>query len=83
MPETFFVIGGEDGWESVSDCFDYVREAGIKSELHVFAGAPHGFGAGTHADGTVYENAAEWPKLADVFMQDVYAKAAAGENAAE
>lgn len=77
-PATFFLIGGADGWSSVSDCYDAVRKAGIFTELHTFAGVPHGFGAGTHADGTVYENAATWPILADIFIQNAYAQA---ENA--
>lgn len=81
-PPTFFLIGAEDGWQSVSRCFDAVRDAGIFTELHTFAGVPHGFGAGTHADGTVYENAATWTILADHFMQVVYARANA-ESAAE
>lgn len=81
-PPTFFLIGADDGWQSVSKCFDAVRDAGIFTELHTFAGVPHGFGAGTHADGTVYENAATWTILADCFMQNVYAQANV-ESAAE
>lgn len=81
-PPTFFLIGADDGWQSVSRCFDAVRDAGIFAELHTFAGVPHGFGAGTHADGTVYENAATWTILADCFMQVVYARANV-ESAAE
>lgn len=73
-PPTMFLIGSADGWNSVSKCFDAVRDAGIFTELHTFAGVPHGFGAGTHADGTVYENAATWTILADSFMQTVYAQ---------
>lgn len=82
-PPTFFLIGAEDGWQSVSTCFDAVRDAGIFTELHTFAGVPHGFGAAVHADGTVYDNAATWPTLADCFMQVVYAQAANAEAAAE
>lgn len=82
-PPTFFIIGGADGWESVSECFDAVRDSGKFTEIHTFAGVPHGFGAGTHADGTVYENAATWTILADSFMQEVYAQADAAEIAAE
>lgn len=84
FPPTFFVIGGEDGWQDVSLCFNLVKDAGIQTEIHVFAGVPHGFGAGTHADGTVYENASTWPALADAFMQDAYANAEeAAQTAAE
>ncbi|MDO5424331.1 MAG: alpha/beta hydrolase [Eubacteriales bacterium] len=75
FPPVFFAIGGEDGWESVSQCFDYVRDAGIQTELHVFAGVPHGFGAGVDAGGNEYANALTWTQLADCFMQDVYTKA--------
>ena len=76
FPATFFAFGGDDptvhDWALTS--FDNCRNLGIKTEIHIFAGVPHGFGAGTHADGTVYSNAVTWPGLADSFMQDLYAK---------
>lgn len=61
--------------------FSIISEMGITCELHTFAGVPHAFGAGTHADGTYYENAATWPLLADNFLQDLYAKNAVAETA--
>lgn len=78
FPPTFFAFGGDDGvWSWVMRCFKNCLDLGIKVEIHTFAGVPHGIGAGTGADGTVYPNATTWPSLADAFMKDVYAKAAA------
>jgi acetyl esterase/lipase len=77
FPPTFLAIGGEDGWQRVTKCFDSLRDAGIITEVHTFAGVPHGFGAGTGAGGTVYSNATTWTLLADSFMQDVFVKAQA------
>lgn len=82
FPATFFALGGDDGvTEWALGCYDECRAKGVRAEIHIFAGAPHGFGAGTHADGTLYANAAEWPFLADCFMQDVYLKADQAEAA--
>lgn len=73
FPPTFFFVGNDDGvMDWVMRCFDLVREAGIRYEIHTVAGVPHGFGAGKAEDGTVFENAAVWPLLADAFMQDIY-----------
>lgn len=83
FPATFFALGADDG---VTDwcysTYEVLRAAGIRTEMHIFAGVPHGIGAGVHADGTLYENVAVWPMLADVFMQDVYLKADQAEAAA-
>lgn len=81
FPATFFAVGGEDGWESVSECFDFVRDSGNRAEIHIFAGAPHGFGAGTDGGGNYFENAVKWPSLADDFMMNLYAKNAAAAEA--
>ncbi len=74
FPATFIAYGSADAglWDWGFESFKAVKDMGIPCELHTFSGVPHGFGAGTHADGTFYENAAGWPALADVFMQNVY-----------
>lgn len=74
FPATFIVYGSADEslWNWGFTSFQAIKDKGIPCELHTFSGVPHGFGAGTHADGTYYENAAQWPSLADVFMQNVY-----------
>ncbi len=78
FPPTFFAFGGDDRiWDWVMRCFKNCLDLHIKVEMHTFAGVPHGIGAGTGADGKVYPNATTWPSLADSFMDDVYAKAAA------
>lgn len=75
FPATFFVYGGADAtlWDWGYNSYQTLREMGIPVEIHTYSGVPHGFGAGTHADGTLYENAATWPLFADIFMQNVYA----------
>lgn len=74
FPATFIAYGSADEslWDWGFGSFQAIREKGIPCELHTFSGAPHAFGAGTDAGGTYYENAATWPSLADVFMQNVY-----------
>ena len=77
---TFFCVGGDDGiWGWVMGSFHKEQEMGITSEIHTFAGVPHGFGAGTDGAGNYFESAATWPLLADDFMMDLYAKNAAAE----
>lgn len=50
------------------------RHPEIDCELHIFAGAPHGFGTGKgvgpehHEEGLAFTGADEWMHLADVFM---------------
>lgn len=81
FPATFFALGADDGvtgW--CYSTYEVLRAADIRTEMHIFAGVPHGIGAGTHADGTFYENVAAWPMLADIFMQDVYLKADQAEE---
>lgn len=74
FPPTFFCWGLEDpmlcSW--AGRCYQLMLEKGIKTECHTMAGVPHGFGAGIAGNGHLYTNAALWPQLADVFLQDVY-----------
>ncbi len=45
MPPTFIVVGDIDGAAAwLVDHFAALRKAGVSSELHVYAKAPHGFG---------------------------------------
>ena len=74
FPATFIAYGSADAglWDWGFTSFKAIKDMGIPCELHTFSGVPHAFGAGTHADGTYYANAATWPMLADAFMQNVY-----------
>lgn len=76
FPPTFFCYGANDTmlWSWGFRTYMLVREKGIYAELHTMSGVPHGFGAGTDAEGIVYENASAWPMLADDFMTYVYAQ---------
>lgn len=45
LPPTFIVVGDNDGAANwLIDHFAALRKAGVSSELHVYAKAPHGFG---------------------------------------
>lgn len=76
FPPSFFVYGSEDAmlWNWGFRTYELVKAKGIYAELHTMSGVPHGFGAGTDAQGIVYENASTWPMMADVFMTYVYAQ---------
>lgn len=84
FPATFFAFGSDDAnlWDWGTRCFNLVRDTGIQTEIHTYAGVPHGFGAGTDAGNNYYANAATWPMLADCFLDNVYANADAAEAAA-
>lgn len=76
FPPSFFCYGANDTmlWSWGFRTYMLVREKGIYAEIHTMSGVPHGFGAGTDAEGIVYENASSWPMLADDFMTYVYAQ---------
>ena len=76
FPPTFFTYGSADAmlWSWGFRTYQLVKAKGIYAEIHTMSGVPHGFGAGTDAEGIVYENASAWPRLADNFMEYVYAQ---------
>ncbi|MDO5426069.1 MAG: alpha/beta hydrolase [Eubacteriales bacterium] len=77
FPPTFLVIGEEDTdrlFEGALQIISACRSQEVPADLHVFEGAPHGFGGlGITTAGQVFENTAVWTELADTFMQNRYA----------
>ena len=45
---------------------------GVETEVHTFAGVPHGQGGITIVERETYPNFQLWLQLADVFLQDVF-----------
>jgi acetyl esterase/lipase len=65
-PPTFVFVGDGDNrlpYQRAIDAASYLRRAGVPVELHVFAGAPHGFGI----RGTGPEK--EWPELCGKWLK--------------
>lgn len=75
-PPTFFAVGREDtAMDNLNYTYPDLLAHGVKVEVHTFAGVPHGQAGIRFMDGMVkYPNFEMWLPLADLFMQDVYAK---------
>lgn len=73
-PPTFLCWGLEDELiqQMAGRSYSALRQKGVKTEIHTFAGVPHAFGAGTDAGGRYYKTAAQWISFADAFMDDVF-----------
>ena len=66
MPPTFIVVGDADG--AAAWLVDYsaaLRKAGVSSELHVYAKAPHGFG---YRPSKATRAADAWPQRFEEFL---------------
>lgn len=74
-PPTFFAVGREDSaMENLRATLPDLKAHQIEVEVHTFAGVPHGQ-AGVQIYGNYsYPNFMLWPKLADSFVQNVFAK---------
>lgn len=75
-PPTFFAVGREDNaMENLNYVYPIMTAQGIPVEVHTFAGVPHGqAGLRFREEPNPYPTFDMWYTLADVFMQDVYAK---------
>lgn len=74
-PPTFLLHAQDDTVVSVRNSLlmhDALLRAGVPSELHVFPQGGHGFGT----RGTTGLTLAEWPQLAQAWIQQVSASAA-------
>jgi len=73
-PPTFLCWGSKDDLiqKMANQSYAQLKERGIQTEIHTFAGVPHAFGAGRDAGGRYYPNAAMWIPLADAFMQHIF-----------
>ena len=72
-PPTFFAVGREDG---AMDNLHYMEPEllahGVRTEVHTFAGVPHGKAGISFVWDEQWPNFNLWLPLADAFMQDVY-----------
>ena len=66
MPPTFIVVGDIDNAATwLVDHFSALRKAGVSSELHVYAKAPHGFG---YRPNKLTRPADKWPERFEEFL---------------
>jgi len=72
-PPVFFAVGREDtALDNLVALLPELWERGVETEVHTFAGVPHGQ-AGVRIFGNDrYSNFELWLPLADAFMQDVF-----------
>lgn len=82
-PATFIVAGTDDtsvSPEKSVSMYTIFAKLNKQTEMHLFANAPHGFGAGTGVEGYMgqekfllgYTGAGQWIPLADTFLQQVF-----------
>ncbi|MCM1056681.1 MAG: alpha/beta hydrolase [Firmicutes bacterium] len=73
-PPVFFAVGREDSaLQNLNAAYFDLLKAGVKAEVHTFAGVPHGQAGMQHLGEEKFGNFQLWLPLADAFMQDVYA----------
>jgi endo-1,4-beta-xylanase len=66
MPPTFIVVGDIDNAATwLLDHFKALRKAGVSSEIHVYAKAPHGFG---YRPTKITRPADSWPQRFEEFL---------------
>ncbi len=76
-PPVFFAVGREDtAMDNLHFVYPELLAHGVTLEVHTFAGTPHGqAGAKLYHGGiSQYPNFDMWEPLADMFLDDVYAK---------
>lgn len=73
-PPVFFAVGREDSaMKNLNATYFDLLKAGVKAEIHTFAGVPHGQAGMQHLGERRFSNFHLWLPLADEFMQDNYA----------
>ena len=75
-PPTFFAVGRDDAaLDNLNYVYPELLAHGVETEVHTFAGVPHGQAGVRVLDGYVkYPNFQTWVSLADAFMQNIYHK---------
>lgn len=74
-PPTFFAVGREDSaMDNLNATLPDLMAHHVEVEVHTFAGVPHGQSGVTIYGNDSYPNFQLWPQLADVFLQNVFAK---------
>ncbi len=72
-PPTFFAVGREDNaMDNLHHMEPDLLQHGVKTEVHTFAGVPHGQAGISFVWEQKYPTFEMWVPLADAFMQDVY-----------
>ncbi len=74
LPEMFIVVGAKDttlGFQGALDLYSTVAN-NTRAELHVFADAPHSIGLGSTEKYGTYTTYAQWPELAETFLDISY-----------
>lgn len=72
-PPVFFAVGREDSaLDNLNAVLPDLLAHGVETEVHTFAGVPHGQGGITIVGEKTYPNFQLWLQLADVFLQDVF-----------
>lgn len=73
IPPVFFAVGREDSaLDNLNAVLPDLLAHGVETEVHTFAGVPHGQGGITIVGEKTYPNFQLWLQLADVFLQDVF-----------
>ena len=74
-PPTFFAVGREDSaMDNLNATLPDLMAHHVEVEVHTFSGVPHGQSGVTIYGGNPYPHFQLWVPLADVFMQNVFAK---------
>ncbi|MCM1026448.1 MAG: hypothetical protein NC432_08415 [Roseburia sp.] len=72
-PPVFFAVGREDSaLQNLDATYPDLLKAGVKVEIHTFAGVPHGQAGMQHLGEERFGNFQLWLPLADAFLQDVF-----------
>lgn len=74
-PPVFFAVGREDSaMDNLNAVLPDLLEHGVETEVHTFAGVPHGQGGMTVMGERLYPNFQLWLPLADAFLQDIFCR---------
>ena len=74
-PPTFFAVGREDSaMANLNYVYPDLLRHNVPTEIHTFAGVPHGKAGSKIAEGVEYPSFELWLPLADAFLMDTFKK---------